>query len=73
MEKKEKDKYYPISLKDKNLHDEFMILERVNGFKNVDDALKELIKNSKELDEAKRYIMELENKINELIDNNVKY
>ena len=73
MEKKEKDKYYPISLKDKNLDDEFMIFERVKGFKNVDDALKELIKNSKELDEAKRYIMELENKINELIDNNVKY
>ena len=35
--------------------------------------MSEELKELRELDEAKRYIMELENKINELIDNNVKY
>lgn len=66
MEKKERTKYYPISLKDKKLHDEFMILERVKGFSNVDDALREVIEDSKELVEAKKKIAELEDNVNEL-------
>ena len=39
MEKQERTKYYPISLKDKKLHSEFMIFERKKGFQNVDETL----------------------------------
>lgn len=39
MGKTERTKYYPISLKDKKLHDEFMMRKLEIGSKNVDDAL----------------------------------
>jgi hypothetical protein len=43
MEKKERTKYYNIGLKDKKLHNEFMIFGRTIESKNVDDTIEYLL------------------------------
>lgn len=67
MEKKERTKYYPISLKDKKLHDEFMIELRTKGFKNVDQMIRHLL----ELEEKNKFLEKMctqkENDFNELL------
>ena len=73
MEKTERTKYYPINLKDKKLHTEFMIFERTNEYKKVDDALRCLLDDSNALAYGKERIellktelLETKKKIKEL-------
>lgn len=68
MEKSERTKYYPISLKDKELHDRFVIVQKLKKFKNADQMIQYLL----ELEEKNQFLekrcTQKENDFNELID-----
>lgn len=68
MEKKERTKYYPLSLKEKKLHDRFVIEQKINGFRNADRMIEHLLS----LDAKNKFLEERltqkEKDFNELID-----
>lgn len=67
MEKKDRKKYYPVFLKDKKLHDNFVIEQKIKGFKNADQMVQYLL----ELEEKNKFLekrcTQKENDFNELL------
>ncbi len=67
MEAKKRTKYYPISLKDKELHDRFMMLGIEIGSKNADQTIKYLLGLQGELKKCKDDMSKMEQVLAECV------
>ncbi|MEN6291579.1 MAG: hypothetical protein ABFD07_06130 [Methanobacterium sp.] len=67
METKKRTKYYPINLKDEQLHNDFMVEKQKKRFKNADQMVKYLLTLKAENDFLEKRCTQKEDDFNELL------